>query len=225
MRVMVLRERYSRLPHDLAVLGVEGLQPAVDDRRDDQAFVQRQSTVHDAATDLRAHAISIHLRIRSPFARAGARVDGNDDAPVRDAVDDAIPDERRRFLPAASEAELEGPHGTRPSPDVASVDVCEGAEARLGLVQAVGQPLLADAALRRAASSMGPACCAMSADAVATAAARPAAHADAGLRPVETGEPRDARRDFMRGSLPKSQAMGDGPWAIALAATAGDRCC
>src|SRR5688572_8055906 len=57
---------------------------------------------------------------------------------------------------------------------------------------------------------MGPACCAVSTDAVTitarVAAVRPAAHAAA-------GEPREARRDFMRGSLADGTGDGDGQWA------------
>ena len=59
-------------------------------------------------------------------------------------------DQRRGFLAAAAGADVERP-GRRQLADVAGVDVGQRAEARLGLVQPVGQPVVARAGLAQRA--------------------------------------------------------------------------
>ena len=53
-------------------------------------LIERDAAIHDAAADLRPHRGLIHFRIPAPLLFAGARIDRENDAPVRDAVDRAV---------------------------------------------------------------------------------------------------------------------------------------
>jgi len=97
-REVVLRIRDARFPDRLACVRVERLQASVDDRRDDQAVVDRDAAIDDAAADFRPHRGLIDLRIPSPALASRSRVDGKDDAPVGDAVDRAVGEKRCGFL-------------------------------------------------------------------------------------------------------------------------------
>ena len=143
---MILRVRDARFPDHLPGLRVEGQQPSVDGRGDDQALVDRQAPVDHAAADLRAHGGLVHFRIPAPFLMPRAGIDGEHDAPVRDPVEDAVREERRRFLPAAARPHIVGPRQPELL-DVRRVDLRERAVAGFGLIQAVAEPL---AALTRA---------------------------------------------------------------------------
>jgi hypothetical protein len=116
------------------------VQAPVDDRSDDEALVYREAAIHHAAADLRADCRLIHLRIPSPSLFARARIDRKHHAPVGDAEYRSVPHQRRRFLPAASRADVVRP-GEPESLHVRRVDLGERTVARLGLIEAVGQPL------------------------------------------------------------------------------------
>ena len=89
----------------------------------------REAAIHDAAADLRPHRRLVDLRIPAPLLLARARIDGEHDAPVRDAVDGAVRDERRRFLTAAAGSHVVGPGEAQPL-HVRRVDLLERAVAR-----------------------------------------------------------------------------------------------
>ena len=65
-RVVILRVGHARLPHRPCRCGIERVQPSVDDRRDDQPLVDRQTAIDDAAADLRPDRRLIDLRIPAP---------------------------------------------------------------------------------------------------------------------------------------------------------------
>ena len=77
--------------------------------RDDHALVDGEPAIDDAATDLGPDRRLIDLRIPAPALLAGARIDGEHDAPVGDAEDRAVRDERRGLLPAAARSDVVGP--------------------------------------------------------------------------------------------------------------------
>ena len=78
-------------------------------------------------------------RVPAPFFFAGAGVDGVDDAPVGDAVNGAVEEERRGFLIASAVADVVGPSEAKPA-DVGGVDLVERTVAGLALGEAVGGP-------------------------------------------------------------------------------------
>src|SRR5205823_1872927 len=95
----------SRAPDGLSSGGVESDEPAVQDGRDNLAFVESDAAIEDAAADAAVLALSgvgvWDFRIEAPEFAAGLRVEGEDDAPVGDAVESAVGEERRGFLVAA----------------------------------------------------------------------------------------------------------------------------
>ena len=106
---------------------------------DDVALIDRQAAIDHAAADLRAHGRLIDFRIPAPLFLAGARIDGEDDAPVGDAVERAVRHQRRAFLVAAARTDFVGPGQPQPA-DVGRVDLIERAVAGFARSQAVAQP-------------------------------------------------------------------------------------
>ncbi len=134
--------RDARLPDHFAGVGVERLQAAVDHRHEHHALVDREAAIDHAAANLRAYLRLVDPRIPAPLLLPGARVHGNDDAPVGDGVDDAVGHERGCFLSAAARFQIERP-GEPESRNVRRVDVFQRAEACFGLIEAVGEPVVA----------------------------------------------------------------------------------
>jgi hypothetical protein len=118
---------------------VQGFQPAVDDGRENPAIVDGKAAVHCPTTDLRPHRILVHFGIPAPPLSAGARVDGENYAPIRDAVNRVTPDQRRGFLIAAARAGHVAP-GQSEAADVGGVDPIQRAESRLALREPVTEP-------------------------------------------------------------------------------------
>src|SRR5579863_1325167 len=90
--------RDSRLPENPAAGRVQSPEPAVHGGCNDFAFIHRNTAVYHTAADSRLPDLLIHFRIGSPDFLAGFQIDGVDDAPGSDAVQDAIEDDRRAFL-------------------------------------------------------------------------------------------------------------------------------
>src|SRR5581483_3228081 len=67
---------------------------------------------------------------------------GKDDAPVGDAVERVVPEQRRGFLVSAALADLERPSQAQP-PDIRGVDLAQRAIARLAGSGAVAEPFFA----------------------------------------------------------------------------------
>ena len=96
--VIVLWDTTRALPTPSCRSRHRALEPAVDHGRDDLALIDRDPAIHHAAADLRPYGGLIHFRIPPPLFLACARVDGEYDAPVRDAVHRAVPYKGSRFL-------------------------------------------------------------------------------------------------------------------------------
>src|SRR5215471_17627078 len=120
--VIFLRVRDTRFPNGLAGFGVERDEATVDDGRDDQALIERDATLHDAAADLGAGLILVDLGVPTPLFLAGARIDGEDDAPVGDAEESPVPEQGRSFLAATAAADIIRPDGVELG-DVGGVDL------------------------------------------------------------------------------------------------------
>src|SRR6185369_14585158 len=99
-------------PYRLAGFCIEGLQTAVVDGQIDLTVVESQPAVHNPATHFVAGGFAIDFRLPTPFLFAGARVHRELDAPVGDAKDGVVPDERRGFLIASAIAGFIGPSQT-----------------------------------------------------------------------------------------------------------------
>ena len=138
-RVQILRIHDARFPHRLACQRVQREQAAVDRGRDDHAVVERDAAIHVAAADHRTRGRLVDLRIPAPEFLAGARVEREDDAPGRDAVERVVPHQRRAFLVAAARAHHVRP-GQAETLRVGGVDLLEGAVARFVLIAAVAEP-------------------------------------------------------------------------------------
>ena len=78
--------------------------------------------------------------IVAPDFLAGTHIDGVGDAPVRDAVEHAVVDERCAFLVAAARTDFVGP-GQAETADVGGIDLLQQAVALLLIVQTVRQPV------------------------------------------------------------------------------------
>jgi hypothetical protein len=81
----------------------------------------------------------IDLRIVAPEFLARTSVESESDAPVRDGVDHAIDNERRRFLLSAARSNLVRPGQFKP-PDIGRIDLFERAVSLLGVVEADHRP-------------------------------------------------------------------------------------
>src|SRR5262249_61742182 len=97
-RVLLLWIRDARFPHRLAGRGIEGYKAAVDDRRDDFAFIERHAAADDAAADFQLKGRPIHFGIPFPQLLASSRIDRVNLAPCRDAVEHAVRYQEPRFL-------------------------------------------------------------------------------------------------------------------------------
>ena len=117
---------------------VERDQPAIEGADEDLALVERDAAVDDIAAGPVAQ-LARHLRVVGPQALARARIDRMDDAPRGRDIHDAV-DNERRGLDAAGGFEVVGPFQAE-SLDVVGGDLRERAEARLGVVEAVGGPV------------------------------------------------------------------------------------
>src|SRR5687768_7057941 len=108
--------------------------------------MQRDPAVDHAAADAavlsRGGEGPVHTRVVAPELLAGARVDGKHDAPVGDAVEDAVPDERGRFLIAAPLTRHLRPGEPEPRDDGRG-DLVERAVAPLARIVSVRDPLTA----------------------------------------------------------------------------------
>src|SRR5207253_337399 len=98
--------RDLRFPHDLSRLCIEGIESSVDDGRDDLALVNRESAIHHAAADFGPDCGLVDLGIPSPTFLARARIDREDNAPVGDSVQAAIPLQQCCLLGTASGSNL-----------------------------------------------------------------------------------------------------------------------
>src|SRR5262249_54865998 len=132
------------LPDLVAGRRIDRDEASVVGRDEDLALPDRDTAVDDVAAALVA-AFAVHLRVVGPDALAGAHVDRVHDAAGGGLVHDAVDDDRRR-LDAARRLEVVGP-GEAELLDVAVVDFLQLAEARLGVVEAVAQPVLRAAAV------------------------------------------------------------------------------
>src|SRR5262249_4302219 len=94
-----------RRPQKLSGRGVQSLHAAVNDGNKHLALVQRNTAAVHTTTKTRFARLvhrSIRLRVISPDLFAGFRVDGSDDAPVRNGIEDAVREKRSRLLAAAT---------------------------------------------------------------------------------------------------------------------------
>ena len=82
----------------------------------------------------------VHFRIPAPFFLAGACIQGEDHAPIRDAIQRAVPDQRSRFLIAAALADVVGPSQAEPA-HIRRVDLFERTVAGFGEILPVAQPV------------------------------------------------------------------------------------
>ena len=126
------------LPRHRAGGRVQRDQPAVVGAHVDLALVEGDAAVDHVAAAL-VPGFLRHLGIVGPEALPGAGVHRVDHAPRRGHVHDAVHHQRRR-LHAARGLEVVRP-GEAQHLDVVRVDLAEAAEARLGVVQAVAQPV------------------------------------------------------------------------------------
>ncbi len=137
------RDRHDR-PEQLPRGRVERLEPAIEHRHDHLAFVQRDTAAVDAAAEPARSEPgdrAIHLRVVTPELLAGPGVDREDDAPVRDAVEDAVGHERRRLLRTASVADFVGPGQAQPV-DVRGRNLGQRAIALFRIVTPDRQPFI-----------------------------------------------------------------------------------
>src|SRR6185503_13310108 len=111
-RVVVLRICNSCFPNRLARFGLECYESAIDHGSDDFSLVDRNASIHNAATDLGPDSRLINFRIPTPSSLPRASVDGEDHAPVCDPIQRAIPEERGCFLITASLPDVECPGQT-----------------------------------------------------------------------------------------------------------------
>ncbi len=148
-RVVILRIGYARLPDHLAGEGIQSFEPSIDDGGEDHSVIDCHATVDDPATDPGADRLLIHLRVPTPEFFAGASIQGENDAPVGDAEDGVVPDQRGPFLITAAVAQAIGPREAEPF-DVRSIDLVQGTEARLAQGAPIGQPVALEHVLGRA---------------------------------------------------------------------------
>ena len=146
-RLLVLSIGDASFPNRLAGVRVERHQPSIVDGNINLVVIERQAAIHDAAAHFVAGRFAVDFRIPAPFLLAGARVDGEHDAPVGDAEDRVIPDQRRGFLVASAVADFIGPHQAEPL-HVRRVDLLERTKTRLARREAVGQPVAIGRRLR-----------------------------------------------------------------------------
>ena len=139
-----LRDR-PRRPQELSGRGVQSLHASVDDGDKHLAFVQRNAAAIHTTTKARLSLLrhrSIRLRVIAPDLFAGFRVDGGDDAPVRNGIEDSVRIERSRLLAAATGTEFIRP-GECKFADILGIDLSHGAVALLAPVHPVAQPFRA----------------------------------------------------------------------------------
>ena len=98
----LLRKCHARFPEHFAGEGIQRFQPAIDDRSEDLAVINRQTAVDDATAHPGPDRFLIHFRVPSPKLLTGARIDRENHAPGSDAVNRVVPDQRRGFLIAAA---------------------------------------------------------------------------------------------------------------------------
>src|SRR5205814_9524309 len=106
--------------------GIERNQSSVQHRNENLVLVYCNSPIHDAATGFRLNRGTIHLRIVSPEFLARPRIERIDDAPVGNAVKDAVGDKGGAFLITAARSDLVSPGQTQPA-DVGGIDLFERA--------------------------------------------------------------------------------------------------
>src|SRR5213593_90919 len=141
-RVVVLRICDARFPNRLTRFCIQSLEPAIDYGRDDLPQINSNAAIHNTATDLGPDSGLINFRIPPPSFLPRAGIDGEDDAPVCDAAQTAIPEKRSCFLIAASLSDVIRPGQTKPA-HVGGIDLFQGAVAGLARSETVGQPFLA----------------------------------------------------------------------------------
>ena len=118
---------------------VDGDEPSVEGPDEDAIVPQRDPAVHEPAADL-ARMRTRNFGIEGPEALARRGVEGVEDAPGRTHVHHAVRHEGRRLDPVLA-LEIEAP-GEAEILHVRFVDLAERAVALLGVVAAVGDPLV-----------------------------------------------------------------------------------
>src|SRR5262249_11032400 len=96
-------------PQQLSGRGVQGLHASVNDGYKHLAFVQRYTAAIHTTTKARLSRLShrsIPLRVIAPDLFACFCVDGGDDAPVCNRIENAVRKERSRLLAAATGTEF-----------------------------------------------------------------------------------------------------------------------
>src|SRR5204862_1222411 len=104
------------------------------------SLIDGKTAIDNTAADLRPHGGLIHFGVPTPAFLACARIDGEDNAPVGDPVDRAIPEERRAFLITATRPDVIRPCEAETA-HIRRIHLFERAVPRLAGSQAIGQPL------------------------------------------------------------------------------------
>src|SRR5262249_7766258 len=89
--VIVLRKRDAGIPYWSSDFRIERFNPPANDGIYDLALVNRDSTMHNPAADLRSKCSLVDFGIPAPTFLTGARIDGENDAPICDSVQRPVP--------------------------------------------------------------------------------------------------------------------------------------